>query len=195
MPRRFHTALWVLVLLLPSLVFAAVKTSGKKVTNVHSSYWTTEYDHYFRKYTKRYFGPSFNWRWFKAQGIAESGLKPNAESHVGAQGIMQIMPPTFKDIQKRNPVFVSVHEPRWNIAAGIYYDRQLYKNWLKRVESTNDRMAFTFASYNSGLGNALKAWKRGGKVAPPGKQWKKAAPHAPAETRGYVARIKSLMED
>ena len=32
------------------------------------------YDPAFRKYTKRFFGPAFDWRHFKAQGLAESGL-------------------------------------------------------------------------------------------------------------------------
>lgn len=37
------------------------------------------------------------------------------------------MPKTFDEIKKKNPSFVDVNEPRWNIAAGIYYDRQLYQ--------------------------------------------------------------------
>lgn len=188
------TALWVFILLLPSLVFAAVKSgSTKQVKTVDSGYWPGQYDTFFKKYSKRYFGPSFNWRWFKSQGIAESALNPKARSHVGAQGVMQIMPATFAEIKKSNPYFSSVYEPRWNIAAAIYYNRQNYRKWIKRVKATDDRMAFTFASYNAGLGNALKAWKRGGKDAPDGKQWQKAKKHAPSETRGYVARINRLM--
>ena len=44
---------------------------------VDSDKWTDEYDRHFRKYSKRYFGPLFDWHWFKAQAIAESNL--NAE--------------------------------------------------------------------------------------------------------------------
>src|SRR5919201_1404990 len=50
------------------------------------------YDGVFRKYTKRYFGAGFDWRYFKAQGMAESQLNPTARSWVGARGIMQLMP-------------------------------------------------------------------------------------------------------
>ena len=42
---------------------------------VHSDNWTDEYDRHFKKYSKRYFGPLFDWHWFKAQSIAESNLK------------------------------------------------------------------------------------------------------------------------
>src|SRR6185369_9269115 len=47
------------------------------------------YDPYFKKYSKRFFGVGFDWRLFKAQGMAESELNPNARSFVGARGIMQ----------------------------------------------------------------------------------------------------------
>jgi len=96
---------------------------------VTSKSWTNKYDGYFKKYTKRYFGPGFEWRWFKAQGIAESNLNNEAESWVNARGIMQIIPKTFHEIKKKKPSFVDVNEPRWNIAAGIYYDYQLYQKW------------------------------------------------------------------
>ena len=98
----------------------------KIVTTVESVAFTTEYDKFFRKYSEKHFGSSFDWRWFKAQGIAESMLDPDAESWCGAKGIMQIMPGTFKDIKREiNSWIKSVDDPEQNIAAGIYYDRKL----------------------------------------------------------------------
>jgi soluble lytic murein transglycosylase-like protein len=89
------------------------------------------YDQYFRKYSKHYFGAGFDWRWFKAQAIAESGLDEKAVSRVSAKGLMQIMPATFADMQKRNPDFSDILDRRWNIAAGISYDRSYGENaWL-----------------------------------------------------------------
>ena len=38
----------------------------------------TEFDRHFSKYSKRYFGAGFDWRYFKAQAIAESGLQVDA---------------------------------------------------------------------------------------------------------------------
>ena len=46
------------------------------------------YDDLFKKYGKRFFGPGFDWRLFKAQAMAESNLSPTARSHCGARGIM-----------------------------------------------------------------------------------------------------------
>ena len=90
----------------------------------------TRFDAYFSKYSKRYFGPDFDWRHFKAQAVAESRLQASAQSAVGARGIMQIMPRTFQEIRNKQPVIKGTRsQPRWNIAAGIYYDRQLWNTW------------------------------------------------------------------
>ncbi len=155
---------------------------------VDSGKWTDEYDRYFKKYSKRYFGPLFNWHWFKAQAIAESALNSDAKSHVGARGIMQIMPGTFKDISKQNPHFKQLESPKWNIAAGIYYDRTLYRKFKKTA--AQDKLYMTFASYNAGYGRILKASKR---TKSKEKNWEEIRPFLPKETRGYVKRIRKLM--
>lgn len=152
--------------------------------------WSTEYDTHFRKYAKRYFGPNVDWRWFKAQGIAESALKDRAESAVGAKGVMQIMPATFAEIRKKNPQFVNIDEPRWNIAAGIYYDRYLYKK-ITDIDSFQNRLYLTFAGYNAGYGGVLKAIKRA-RQPRQSAQWKELKKHLPRETQGYVSRIVDL---
>lgn len=154
--------------------------------------WSDRYDTHFRKYAKRYFGPAFDWRWFKAQGIAESGLQAQAKSPVGAVGIMQIMPATYAEIRDANPHFRNVKEPRWNIAAGIYYDRQLYKRWHGRIHP-QDRINVTFAAYNAGFGTVNKARR---KISGKGKEphsWQNIARLLPGQTRHYVNRIRRLM--
>ena len=169
------------------------------IQNVYASYidhpvdsgqWTEKYDRYFKKYSKRYFGPLFDWHWFKAQAIAESGLDDDAKSHVGAQGLMQIMPATFTEISKKNPHFTKVESPHWNIAAGIYYDRTLYKKFKNTSEQ--DKLYLTFASYNAGYGRILNASKR---TSNKEKDWDKLKKYLPKETRGYVRRIRKLMGD
>ncbi|HFE47796.1 MAG TPA: murein transglycosylase [Chromatiaceae bacterium] len=155
--------------------------------------WTKRYDPYFKKYTKRYFGPGVDWRWFKAQGIAESGLKAKARSRSGAVGIMQILPSTFGDIKKKNPTIGALAEPRWNIAAGIYYDRHLYQRWRKRLVY-RERFPFMFGSYNAGLGNINKAWRKAKRKRRKVARWPEVEPYVPKETRRYVKRIRGLMK-
>ena len=116
-----------------------------------------EYDGYFSKYGKRFFGPGFDWKYFKAQAVAESGLDPEARSRVGALGLMQIMPATFAEILHKNPLIKGGREqPRWNIAAGIYYNRQNWTIW-RAERPFGDRINFMFGSFNAGRGNILKA--------------------------------------
>ena len=177
---------FLLLIVLPLLALAGV------VKHVKHDYWTDEYDPYFRKYTKHYFGPHVDWHWFKAQGIAESGLSPKANSPVGAVGIMQIMPATFAEIQDKNPHFSNIDETRWNIAAGIYYDRLQFRKWKQGLPS-QERLAFALASYNAGYGNVRRAYNRALKKDPAVREWRHVAPFAPAETRKYVRRIRRLM--
>lgn len=107
------------------------------------------FDPIFRKYTKRYFGPAYDWRVFKAQGMAESHLNATALSRVGARGIMQLMPSTFEAIRSRAPDLVSIDDPEFNIAAGIHHNRVLWQMW-SGVATLVDQRLFMFASYNAG---------------------------------------------
>ncbi len=179
---------WLLPIFIPIIGMAVVHK------HVEHKHWTDEYDRHFRKYSKHYFGPQKDWRWFKAQGIAESGLNPKAKSRVGAMGIMQIMPATMAEIRKKNPTILNSKDPKWNIAAGIYYDRQLYKKWKKTSVSSGERLDFAFASYNAGHRRTRIAYNKAevklGKVA----AWSEVAPYTPGATRAYVSRINKLMD-
>lgn len=117
----------------------------------------TRYDRHFSKYSKRYFGVAFDWKHFKAQAIAESRLDPDARSGVGAVGVMQIMPRTFEEIRRKNPAISGTRvQPRWSIAAGIWYDRQQFMAWTAR-RPLLDRIKFMFGSYNAGQSSILRA--------------------------------------
>lgn len=172
----------------PAVVLAAA------LPGVDDDHWTGKYDRFFRKYTKHYFGPHVDWRWFKAQGIAESGLEPKARGPAGGRGIMQVLPSTFKEIAKYNPHLLDVDDPRWNIAAGIYYDRQMYRKWNKQGLDFDERLALTFASYNAGPGRVRKAYRRAAKKDGGVSSWEQVAPHSPSITRGYVEKIRGLMD-
>jgi len=184
-----RASLWLLLALLPALALAAVRH------HVEDDYWTTEFDPLFRKYTKHYFGAHFDWRWFKAQGIAESGLDPDAKSPMGARGIMQMLPSTYEEIKMQIPFLARIEDPRWNIAAAIFYDRQLYRKWKQQHDiRVTERLKFAFGSYNAGYGNILKAHRRATDRDGEVKRWNQVASFAPSETRHYVGRIEELMQ-
>lgn len=180
--RLWISAAVLTAAIVPLLVYAATSKESVGIQR-----WTRDYDHHFQKYTKRYFGPNFDWEWFKAQAIAESGLDPQARSPTGARGLMQILPSTYAEIRQSNPYFTQITDPRWNIAAGIYYDRKLYSSWPEIPE--RDRLLYAFGSYNAGLGGMMGAYRRTGRSA---RDWDQVAPHAPLETRNYVKRIRFL---
>jgi membrane-bound lytic murein transglycosylase F len=152
------------------------------------------YDNSFRKYSKRFFGPGFDWRLFKAQAMAESGLNPAALSAAGAKGVMQLLPSTYADVQSKNTQLGAIDDPDCNIAAGIYHDRQLWNQWATSSEAHRDR--FTLGSYNAGLVTVQTAqriahdrelderiWPSIEAVAPAVPRWRYA------ETFNYLSRI------
>jgi membrane-bound lytic murein transglycosylase F len=158
-----------------------------------------KYDKYFSKYSKRYFGPAFDWRYFKAQAVAESRLKAEAKSRVGAVGVMQIMPKTFEEIARKEPTIKGNRkQPRWNIAAGIFYDRMIWKAWTAE-RPFQDRINFMFGSYNAGKGNILKAQRIAEKEGLNSNSWHSIKQTLPEvtdrhskETIGYVEKIHKI---
>jgi membrane-bound lytic murein transglycosylase MltF len=106
----------------------------------------------FAKYGKQY---SFDPLMLAAQGYQESQLDQSARSHVGAIGIMQIMPATGKQMGVGS---ISISEA--NIHAGAKYMDQLMTRYFADAHfSDSDRPLFAFASYNAGPGNIAKMRK------------------------------------
>ena len=159
----------------------------------------TKYVSYFKKNTKHCFGPGFDWRYFKSQAIAESNLNSDAKSHAGAKGIMQIMPKTFEEIKYKNSsIKGTAQQPKWNIAAGIYYDRAIWNLW-KAKRPFGDRLAFMFGSYNAGKGNILKAQEIAQKKGMNPNMWSSIEKNlmevtgkCSRETIGYVNKINKV---
>ena len=159
------------------------------------------YDDVFRKYSKRYFGLGFDWRTFKAQGMAESGLDPEARSYVGARGIMQLMPATYNAISSKKPEFQAIDDPEWNIAAGVMHDRYLWGYWAKAVPDERERLDFMFGSYNAGQGTIGRAARTAAERQLERDRWasiEQVAPGVPRwryrETLGYVRKIRANLD-
>ena len=98
----------------------------------------------------------------KAVVAAESNFEPRAVSHVGAQGLMQLMPSTARAMGVRRPF-----APSENIRGGVRYLRSL----IDRFEELD----LALAAYNAGP----EAVKRHGGIPPY------------PETEAYVAKVLS----
>jgi membrane-bound lytic murein transglycosylase MltF len=112
----------------------------------------------FRKYGQQY---GFDPVMLAAQGYQESTLDQNKKSHVGAIGVMQVMPATGKELKVGD---IKITEA--NIHAGTKYMDQLMTRYFKDADfNEQNRTLFAFASYNAGPGNISKmrreAEKRG----------------------------------
>jgi membrane-bound lytic murein transglycosylase MltF len=101
----------------------------------------------FRTYSDRY---EIDHLLMIAQGYQESGLDQAKRSHVGAIGVMQVMPATARDKAVNIP---DIDKLDSNIHAGIKYNRWVIDNFYQDPAiSPRDRVLFAFASYNAGPG-------------------------------------------
>jgi membrane-bound lytic murein transglycosylase MltF len=106
----------------------------------------------FEKYGARY---QFDPLMLAAQGYQESQLRQDAKSHVGAIGIMQVMPATGAELKVGD---IAIAEP--NVHAGTkYMDMLMTKYFPDAKFSDVDRPLFAFASYNAGPGRIAQMRK------------------------------------
>jgi membrane-bound lytic murein transglycosylase MltF len=90
-----------------------------------------------------------------AQGYQESTLDQDVKSPVGAIGVMQVMPPTGKELNVGDITKIDA-----NIHAGVKYMRFMMDQYFKddRMDNLNKGL-MTFAAYNAGPGR-LKQLRR-----------------------------------
>jgi len=99
----------------------------------------------FRKYGERY---SLDYLMVAALGYQESRLDQKARSHVGAIGIMQLMPDTGRMLKVGD---ITKVEP--NVHGGFKYLRQIYDRHLDTTGlDEQNRTLYAIAAYNAGSG-------------------------------------------
>ena len=99
----------------------------------------------FKKYSDQY---KVDYLLMAAQGYQESRLDQTVKSPVGAIGIMQVMPPTGKELNVGN---ISETDP--NIHAGVKYMRFMIDRYFKDEPMDDlNKALMTFAAYNAGPG-------------------------------------------
>lgn len=92
----------------------------------------------------------FDWRLIAAVIYQESHFDPEAQSHTGVKGMMQLTKDTAMEVGIRDR-----RDPEQSIMGGVKYLRMLYG----RFDNVNDpdRLFITLASYNIGQGHVRDA--------------------------------------
>jgi membrane-bound lytic murein transglycosylase F len=124
------------------------------VRRAESRYLTAEtgtlspFDAWFREYARI---PGWDWRLVASQAYQESRFDPNAKSWAGAQGLMQIMPRTARELR------VNARDPRQSIEGACRYLWNLDDQLDEEVPREEQRIRFILAAYNVGLGHVEDA--------------------------------------
>ena len=97
-------------------------------------------------------GIDWDWRLLAAQVAQESRFDPEARSWMGAEGLLQLMPRTARELGVRNPT-----DPEENIGGGVRYLAWLTGLWEREIADPEERLKFILASYNAGRGHVQDA--------------------------------------
>lgn len=115
-----------------------------------------------RKYGEQY---AFDWRLITAQMYQESRFDPKAKSDAGARGLMQLLPSTAKQLG-----FTELYEPETNVHAGVKYLDWVRDRFPEELPIA-DRVWFSLAAYNAGIGHVADARRLAVKKGLDGDRW------------------------
>ncbi len=105
----------------------------------------------FEQYADQY---EFDWLMISAQAYQESRFNNRLVSHMGAVGIMQVLPKTAKEPYINIKNFRQLEH---NIHAGVKYMNFVHKRYFQKPEITKEnQMYFSLAAYNAGPANVRK---------------------------------------
>lgn len=94
----------------------------------------------------------WDWRLLASQVYQESMFDPDAQSWVGAKGLMQLMPATAEIYGVVNPA-----DPIQNLKGGVKYIQFLDRYWEDEIADAEERIKFILASFNIGPGHIVDA--------------------------------------
>jgi membrane-bound lytic murein transglycosylase MltF len=178
--------------LMGNIIFKRYLKSTKYVKNSLSSEELAKFEAtigLFQKYSSQY---GFDWLILAALGYQESGLDQSVRSHVGAVGVMQVMPSTASDPKVNIP---NIEEIEPNIHAGVKYLHFLHHRYFQDpVVDKLNQWLFTFAAYNAGPARVRKLRKEATNMGLDPNIWFRnvevvAAKRIGRETVQYVSNI------
>ena len=158
-------------------------------TDVDSWEKIVKFKHLIKRYADQY---QFDWLLILALAFQESGLDHNKRSHVGAVGLMQVLPSTAAD----SKIGINrVDRLENNIHAGIKYLAHLRDNYFNEDGlEERDRIRFALAAYNAGPSKIRKIRKKAKQMGLSPNKWFRNVEYAALrgigqETVRYVSNI------
>jgi membrane-bound lytic murein transglycosylase F len=139
-----------------------------------------------KRYAERY---GFDWRLVLAIMKQESRFSRIAESHKGAEGLMQLMPVTGEEMARKLDLDDLSH-PEHNIQAGIFYLRNLYNLFEGSGEA--DRLKLTLAAYNAGLSRVNDAQELASYLHGRPSEWQSVKDALPLLSKRYYTLHRSV---
>jgi membrane-bound lytic murein transglycosylase F len=136
------------------LIYAKYFQNNRSAQIVESDYYTlasgriSAYDDYIKTYSEEL---GWDWRLIASLMYQESRFKPNVRSWAGAFGLMQMMPSTASKFGINQN---SSYEQQ--IRAGIKFLIWLEER-LEFIKDPDEKIKFTLAAYNVGLGHIIDA--------------------------------------
>lgn len=135
---------------------------------INSKYFTastgkfSKYDDLVKKYSKE-----LGWDWVLVKSLIyqESMFDFDGSSWVGAQGLMQLMPATAKELGVTDPL-----DPEQNIRAGTRYLKRMHDYW-EHIPDSVQRIKFAMASYNCGYSHVKDAYALANKYKKDSLNW------------------------
>lgn len=148
MLKKKSLPLVISVIILAALALAALADMG--ISFLEKKEHPLKYKEHVEEYCSEYNIPEYI---VFAIIKVESGFDPTATSSVGAVGLMQMMPSTFRWLTSADHLAeylspAALYEPRVSIRYGCYYLRYLFEKFQK--------WDTVFAAYNGGEGNVAK---------------------------------------
>lgn len=94
----------------------------------------------------------WDWRLLASQAYQESKFDATARSWAGAQGLLQLMPATAREVG-----VADAYDPEQNVEGAVRYLDWLEGQWAPEVPDPDERLRFVLASYNAGRGHVMDA--------------------------------------
>jgi membrane-bound lytic murein transglycosylase F len=147
-----------------------------------------EYGHVIRSNAEEY---GMDWRLVLAVIRQESGYAPDALSHKGARGLMQLMPHTGGQVAEALGI-KDLNLPKANIRGGIFYLRQLY-NYFDGLEE-EERLKLSLAAYNAGIARVYDAQELAAYLHNDPGQWESIKSALPLLSKRYYTLHMNVWE-